>query len=89
MTDNNESTRDNPQELACSIGSVPFGQGRLAVIAGPCMAESLELCIEVASRMAEICKGLDIGYVSDDSLATTGVYLDLFKFTSNFYVLFK
>ena len=62
MTDNNESTRDNPP-LACSIGSVPFGQGPLAVIAGPCMAESLELCIEVASRMTEICKELDIGYV--------------------------
>ena len=63
MTDNNESARDNPPELACSIGSVPFGRGRLAVIAGPCMAESLDLCLEVASRMAEICKELDIGYV--------------------------
>ena len=63
MTDNNESTRGNHPELACSIGSVPFGRGRLAVIAGPCMAESLELCLEVAGRMAEICKELDIGYV--------------------------
>jgi len=62
MTDNNESTRDNPP-LACSIGPVTFGQGPLALIAGPCMAESLELCIEVASRMAEICNELDIGYV--------------------------
>ena len=47
----------------CSIGPVEFGQGRLAIIAGPCMAESLELCLEVASQMASICKELDIGYV--------------------------
>ncbi|MDP6635257.1 MAG: 3-deoxy-8-phosphooctulonate synthase [Phycisphaerae bacterium] len=55
MTDNNDS--------ACSIGSVSFGSGRLAVIAGPCMAESLQLCLEVASEMAQICRQLDIGYV--------------------------
>jgi 2-dehydro-3-deoxyphosphooctonate aldolase (KDO 8-P synthase) len=55
MTDN--------KALACNIGSVPFGQGPLAVIAGPCMAESRELCLEVASTMAEICKELGIGYV--------------------------
>ena len=63
MTDHNESTQNNPTGLACSIGPVTFGQGQLAVIAGPCMAESLELCLEVAGRMTEICKELDIGYV--------------------------
>ncbi len=55
MIDNND--------LACSIGPVSFGQGSLAVIAGPCMAESLELCLQVASEMAKICNQLDIGYV--------------------------
>lgn len=63
MTDNNDSAPTSSPELACNIGSTPFGQGRLAVIAGPCMAESLELCLEVASRLADICKELDIGYV--------------------------
>ena len=57
MTDNMAN------KAACSIGPVTFGQGKLAVIAGPCMAESLELCLEVASRMSEICNELDIGYV--------------------------
>lgn len=47
----------------CSIRDAAFGAGRLAVIAGPCMAESLELCLEVADRMKEICRKLDIGYV--------------------------
>jgi len=55
MTDNSE--------LASSIGPVSFGHGRLAVIAGPCMAENRDLCMTVASRMAEICNELDIGYV--------------------------
>ena len=50
-------------DFACSIGPVTFGQGALAVIAGPCMAESLELCLQVASEMAKICNELDIGYV--------------------------
>ncbi len=48
---------------ACSIGPVTFAQGSLALIAGPCMAESLELCLQVASEMARICNELDIGYV--------------------------
>ena len=48
---------------SCKIGSVEFGTGRLCVIAGPCMAESLEICMEVAGQMTEICKELGIGYV--------------------------
>jgi len=47
----------------CRIGEVSFGDGRLAVIAGPCMAESLQLCQDVAGSMAELCAALDIGYV--------------------------
>ncbi|MBT3198491.1 MAG: 3-deoxy-8-phosphooctulonate synthase, partial [Phycisphaerales bacterium] len=46
-----------------NIGPVTFGDGQLAVIAGPCMAEDRELCLEVASTMAKICNELDIGYV--------------------------
>jgi 2-dehydro-3-deoxyphosphooctonate aldolase (KDO 8-P synthase) len=47
----------------CSIGNVRFGQGKLALIAGPCMAESLELCLEVGRHLADVCRRLDIGYV--------------------------
>ncbi|HUS46623.1 MAG TPA: 3-deoxy-8-phosphooctulonate synthase [Phycisphaerae bacterium] len=48
---------------SCRIGPVEFGAGRLALIAGPCMAESLELCLQVAGRVREICRKLDVGYV--------------------------
>jgi 2-dehydro-3-deoxyphosphooctonate aldolase (KDO 8-P synthase) len=48
---------------ACSIGSVRVGEGTLALIAGPCMAESLRLCQDVAGRLKEICDPLGIGFV--------------------------
>jgi len=48
---------------SCKIGSVEFGTGTFGVIAGPCMAESLEICRQVAGQMVEICKELGIGYV--------------------------
>jgi len=35
----------------------------LFVIAGPCTAESLELCVEVAGHMKEVCAGLSIPYI--------------------------
>jgi len=51
----------------CRIGSVCFGAGKLALIAGPCMAESLQLCLTVADRLAELCRRLDVGYVFKSS----------------------
>jgi len=45
------------------IGDVTFGGGRLCLIAGPCMAESLELCLEVAGTLRDACRRLDVGYV--------------------------
>lgn len=47
----------------CRIGPVEFGSGKLAVIAGPCMAESLDICMTVAAGMKEICERLGLGYV--------------------------
>jgi 2-dehydro-3-deoxyphosphooctonate aldolase (KDO 8-P synthase) len=35
----------------------------LFLIAGPCTAESLELCVEVAGQMKEICAGLGLPYI--------------------------
>ena len=51
---------DTPQ---CRIGDVTVGAGRLVLIAGPCLAESLDLCLTVAERLAQTCRKLDIGYV--------------------------
>ena len=47
----------------CRIGGVTIGAGRLALIAGPCLAESLELCLQVAEHLAGLCRRLDVGYV--------------------------
>ena len=46
-----------------NIADVEIGAGKLAVLAGPCVAESLELCLEVAGKMKEICGELGLGYI--------------------------
>jgi hypothetical protein len=40
--------------------SVTIGDGRLAVLAGPCMAESLDICLEVAEKMKATCEKLGL-----------------------------
>ena len=47
----------------CTIGSVAFGDGQPALIAGPCLAESLELCLEVAEAVKAVCDDLGVGFV--------------------------
>jgi 2-dehydro-3-deoxyphosphooctonate aldolase (KDO 8-P synthase) len=47
----------------CRIGPVTIGSDRLSLIGGPCVAESLELCVEVAGTLADVCRRLDIGFV--------------------------
>ncbi|MHB9036419.1 MAG: 3-deoxy-8-phosphooctulonate synthase [Armatimonadota bacterium] len=45
-------------------GNVEFGDGRgLVLIAGPCVIESEELCLEVAREAKRICDDLGISYV--------------------------
>ncbi|HAU37613.1 MAG TPA: 3-deoxy-8-phosphooctulonate synthase [Phycisphaerales bacterium] len=48
---------------SCNIGSVEFARGKLALIAGPCLAESLELCLESAEHLSDLCRRLGVGYV--------------------------
>ena len=45
------------------MGDVTVGDGRLAIIAGPCMAESLDLCLEVAESLVEISSRLGLPYI--------------------------
>ena len=47
----------------CQIASVTVGAGRPVLIAGPCLAESLELCQTVADALAEVCRKLNVGFV--------------------------
>jgi len=51
----------------CQVGTVSIGTGQMVLIAGPCMAESLELCLEVAERLSQICRSLNIGYIFKSS----------------------
>lgn len=55
------SHTDTPHR--CNIENVEIGGQTLAVIAGPCMAESLDLCLEVAQTLKDVCQELGIGYV--------------------------
>lgn len=50
-------------EQTIDVGGVEFGASRLALIAGPCVIESHELCRDVAAFMKDVCARLDIGYV--------------------------
>jgi len=46
------------------VGSLTIGPGvPLTVIAGPCSAESLELCLEVGRRLSDSCAALGLGYI--------------------------
>ena len=36
---------------------------RLFLIAGPCVAESEALCLEIAGQLKDVCAGLGIGYI--------------------------
>jgi 2-dehydro-3-deoxyphosphooctonate aldolase (KDO 8-P synthase) len=47
----------------CHVGRARFGAGELALIAGPCTAESRRLCLTVAEHMATVCRKLGIAYV--------------------------
>ena len=47
---------------SCKLGNFEVGSGKLTVIAGPCMAESYELCLQVASKVQDICDKLNINY---------------------------
>jgi 2-dehydro-3-deoxyphosphooctonate aldolase (KDO 8-P synthase) len=46
-----------------SIGEAEVGGPRLLVIAGPCVVESAEMCIDVARRMKALCRERDLPYV--------------------------
>lgn len=45
------------------IRDFQIGNGPLVLIAGPCLAESLDLCQQVAGTMKELCADLGIPYI--------------------------
>ena len=46
-----------------TIGELTIGDGSLALIAGPCVIESREMCLEVAGRLASIARELELPYI--------------------------
>ncbi|MEM1184530.1 MAG: 3-deoxy-8-phosphooctulonate synthase [Planctomycetota bacterium] len=52
------------QRRAVAIDSVSIGGGApLAIIAGPCTFETLDMGLDIAKRMLETCRGLGLGYI--------------------------
>lgn len=45
------------------VGDVSIGGGNLAVVAGPCSLESLELGLEIGTCVKAICRTLGLGYI--------------------------
>lgn len=45
------------------VGRFAIGDPTLTVIAGPCMAESLDLCLQVAEHMQALCAELGFNYI--------------------------
>jgi 2-dehydro-3-deoxyphosphooctonate aldolase (KDO 8-P synthase) len=45
------------------VGQVTVGDPQLAIIAGPCMAESPQICQDVAGRVQELCQAHGFGYI--------------------------
>ena len=56
-----------PLERPIDVGPLRLGDGRLALIAGPCAIESEKLCLSVAEHLAGVCAELDIPYVFKSS----------------------
>ncbi|MCC6428880.1 MAG: 3-deoxy-8-phosphooctulonate synthase [Phycisphaerales bacterium] len=48
----------------CRIGGIEIGKGRpLAIIAGPCVLESMELGLEIGTRIQEACRAAALPYI--------------------------
>ena len=50
-----------------SAGNVIFGDGRLVLVAGPCVMEGIEMALDIATRVSEICARLGIQFVFKSS----------------------
>ena len=53
--------------LTIRVGNVEFGSGRLVLVAGPCVLESLDLGLEIAETVRDLCVELGFDYVFKSS----------------------
>lgn len=49
------------------VGSVPFGSGELSFLLGPCVVESYEHALKMATSIKEICERVGVGFVYKSS----------------------
>ena len=49
--------------MKAQVADFEIGGGKFTVLAGPCMAESQETCLEVAEFMKDLCAKLQVNYV--------------------------
>ncbi|MER3412681.1 MAG: 3-deoxy-8-phosphooctulonate synthase [Armatimonadota bacterium] len=45
------------------VAGVPIGGGHPVIIAGPCLAESWDVCARVVEKMKSLCSVLSVGYI--------------------------
>ncbi|MDD3885688.1 MAG: 3-deoxy-8-phosphooctulonate synthase [Victivallaceae bacterium] len=50
-------------ENPVTVGDFSIGGGKLTLIAGPCMAESEDICLKVAEYLIGLCAEFDVQYV--------------------------
>lgn len=50
-----------------SVNDIVIGDGRLVIVSGPCVLESLDLALEVATRARKVCKSLGLDYIFKSS----------------------
>jgi|GEM_PF-6349398 len=53
--------------LTIRVGNAEFGSGRLVLVAGPCVLESLDLGLEIAETVRDLCDELGFGYIFKSS----------------------
>jgi len=47
----------------CKVGPYSIGSGDLTIIAGPCLAESKDICLQVGTAVAALCEELGFNYI--------------------------
>jgi 2-dehydro-3-deoxyphosphooctonate aldolase (KDO 8-P synthase) len=49
--------------IPLNVGDVPIGTGGLTIVAGPCLAESEDVCFRVCDKMQALCAKHGFGYI--------------------------
>lgn len=58
---------DTFKEIVPVAGSITAGGGRMVLFAGPCAAESYDICMETGTHVKAICERLGIDYIFKSS----------------------